>query len=182
MKEANADARKQIKEIQTATDKLRGKEDVSKYLNSYEQFADDMAAHDATVVKLFTPEQLYRLKQIHLQREGPTALLGRYATRELTLTAEQEDKLADALKPLLKPKLMDVIPQTLAVSDLPERGKIVQQLVAKLDAVREEAMKCLTAEQKEKWKGMIGDEVATAILVVASPESFLWATVIGGGK
>lgn len=182
LKEAKAEAGKQLKEISAATDKLRGKEDASKYLNSYEQFADVMAAHDTTVVKLLTVEQHYRLKQVYLQREGPTALLSRYATRELGLTAEQEDNLADALKPLLKPKLMDVIPQALAVSDLPERGKIVQQLAAKLDTVREDAMKCLTAEQKAKWNEMIGGEVATAILVVASPESFAWATVINGGK
>jgi RNA polymerase sigma-70 factor (ECF subfamily) len=135
---------------------------------------DVLDAHDTTVEKLLTKEQLYRLKQIHLQREGPTALLSRYATRELSLSAAQEDKLSDALKPLLKPKLMDIVPQGLAVSDSPERGKIIQRLAARHDTMMEEAMKCLTAEQKAKWKEMIGAEVATAILVVASPESFLW--------
>ncbi len=178
--EAKAEVRKQLKVIQAATDRLRGKEDIAKYLNSNEQYTDVLAAHDLTVGKLLTPEQLYRLKQIQLQREGPTALLSRYAVRELGYTPEQEDNLAEAMKPLLKPKLMDVVPQALAVSDSPERGLIIQQLSATLDAVREDAIKCLTAEQKAKWKEMIGEEVATAILVVASPESFAWAAVMSG--
>jgi predicted DNA-binding protein (UPF0251 family) len=183
LKEAKREAAKQIREIQASTEKLRGKEDLSFYLVSFDQFTDVLVAHDATVSKLLTPEQTYRLKQIQLQRDGPTVLLGRHAVRELNITVEQEEKLAEALKPLLKPKVMDMVPQALAVSeDSPERGKVIQRMTANLDSVRDEAMKCLTAEQKVKWKEMIGEDIATAILVVASPESFGWAALIDRNK
>lgn len=182
LKEAKADVKKQLKEVQAATEKLNGKADISKYLESFEMFTDVLAAHDPVVGKLLTEEQLYRLKQIQLQREGPTALLSRYAVRELGLTVEQEDKLTEVLKPLLKPKIMDMVPQALAVSDSPERGKVIQRLAATHETMMEEAMKCLTADQKAKWKEMTGDEIAAAILVVAAPESFGWAAIMDNGK
>ncbi|MEO2090569.1 MAG: hypothetical protein ABGY75_13875, partial [Gemmataceae bacterium] len=44
---------------------------------------------DAKVLKVLKPDQIRRLKQIQLQKEGPAALLGRHALRALSPTVEQ---------------------------------------------------------------------------------------------
>lgn len=139
-----------------------------------EDFADCVLGLDTAVQKALTPDQLYRLKQIQLQRDGPNALLGRHAVRELALTAEQEDKIAEALKKLNKPKMMDLA-QTASISpEEPRVAKLLTVLAAELDTAREEATKNLSAEQKAKWKEMTGEELPTICLLVASPQGFVF--------
>jgi RNA polymerase sigma factor (sigma-70 family) len=151
----------------------------TKYL-MIEQCGDLGVGYDAAVLKLLTESQVYRLKQLSLQREGPTGLLGRYAARELTLTAEQEDKLADAVKPLTKPKLFDMGYEFSGKPLPPEGIKVIKQHAAMIDGVRAKTMEVLTDAQRKRWKEVIGEEVPTDVLLLTSGDGFLVKIAMGG--
>lgn len=147
-----------------------------------ERLGDTANDYDTKASKIITPEQAYRLKQVMLQREGPTAYLNRYAVRELALTPEQEDKIGESVGPLTRPKFNDITLSALAMPEDPKAAKLIQQRAAALDDMREAAVKHLTADQKAKWKEMVGEEVATAILVVASADAFVMRLALEAGK
>jgi len=144
------------------------------------QLCGDLAVtFDTTMTDVLTAEQVYRLKQLALQREGPPALLGRFAVRELGLTTEQEDKLAEALKPLTKPKLFDTAAEF--GKGVPEDGTpVVKQHAAMLDGVKDKALTVLTDTQKKRWEEMVGEELATEVLVLTSADGFLIGLAING--
>lgn len=156
--------------------------DLSEIQLMADRLGEAVNEYDVKAAKVFTPEQAYRLKQVILQREGPTALLGRYAVRELGLTPEQEDKIGEAVGPLTRPKYYDLTSSALLMAEDPKVAKLIQRRAAALDDIREAAMKHLTADQKAKWKEMIGDEVASAILVVASADAFVMRLSIEGAR
>lgn len=141
--------------------------------NQYEQLAAITWGYDDAVAELLSPAQQYRMKQIVLQRDGPAALLGRIAVRELVLTPEQEDKLALTLRGLTQPRMTNFIASAAARVEDPDCAKLVQQHAASLDELRAEALKHLTKEQKAKWQTMIGEEIPTATLVTGSGEAFV---------
>ncbi len=141
----------------------------------------DLALHyDEAVAKVLDAEQLYRLKQLSLQRDGPTALLGRFAARELALSAEQEDKIAELLKPLTKPKLFDVTVE-ISGKPLPKDGMlVVRQYAALVDGVKEKALGVLTGAQKKKWEAMVGGELPRDVLIFSSGDGYLMRLAISG--
>jgi len=138
-----------------------------------EMVTDCVFEIDGTIQKLLTATQVYRLKQIQLQREGPNALLGRFAVRELALTPEQEDKIVEAVKKLNKPKASDFAAVTAIAPEEPRIAKYLNTRSTELDTIRDEAVKHLTADQKAKWKEMVGEELPTICLLVSSPEGHL---------
>jgi hypothetical protein len=139
-----------------------------------DKMSDVVLGYDAKVLEVLTDEQAKRVKQLHLQREGPAGLVSRYAVRELGLSPEQEDKLADTVAPLHKPKIFDMLSTAIAQPGMPDVDKLVAARAAKIDGVRDEALKHLTADQKKKWKEMLGEEVPTAELVRGSAEAFVY--------
>ena len=185
-------SRDQEKLIDTAKDKLvEGKNALSKveakpsedrlqtgYL-MVEQFGDMALAYDVAALKALTDDQAYRLKQLSLQREGPAALLGRFAARELALTTEQEDKLAEAMKPLTKPKVFDM-GYELAKGVPPEGVPVIKQHAAFIDAVKEKSLAVLTDAQRKKWAQMVGVELPTDVLLLTSANGFLVGIAMNG--
>ena len=171
--EAKAEVVKEVKGLYAAAELLLRSEqkDYADYQVFYDKIGDYTADLDARAVKVLTADQVYRLKQLRLQLDGPTALLGRYAARELALTPEQEDKLADALKPLTRPKLADMLTNGILTPDDPKVAKLLQQRAAVVNECREAAEKVLTKEQKAKWKEMTGEAIPTVSLLVGSREA-----------
>lgn len=138
-----------------------------------DKLSEFAGAFDTRVVDVFTEDQMRRVKQLYLQREGPAALLSRYAVRELGLTAEQEDKMADELAPLLKPKVGDLLTATAMAPAHASFDKMIAQRAEKLDKTREAMLKHLTADQKKAWKEMVGEEVPTVELIKGAGETFI---------
>jgi Spy/CpxP family protein refolding chaperone len=147
-----------------------------------DKLTDAVAEFDPKVSEVFTEQQLQRLRQVHLQREGAPALLSRYAVRELGLTAEQEDKLADTLAPLQKPKMFDLLASAGMAPGQPGIDKLFVQRAAKLDAVRDDMLKQLTPEQQKKWKEMVGEAVPTIDLLKGSAEGFVMKLAVEAGR
>lgn len=139
-----------------------------------DRMSETVVGFDAKVLDVLSDEQVRRVKQLHLQREGPAALVGRYAVRELGLTPDQEDQLATAVAPLLRPKIFDLLTTAVAQPANAEIEKLVTARAAKIDAARDEALKVLTADQKKKWQEMLGEEVPTAELIKGSAEGFAY--------
>lgn len=175
---------KQLKAMTDASKAMQQKEgiELTDAYRLYEQFADQMLGIDAEIEKRLTADQLYRLKQIQLQRDGPNTLLGRFAIRELALTAVQEDKIAEVLKKLNRPKMVDFAQMVAINPEEPRVAKLLTALAAELDTVREEAVKQLTADQRARWKEMTGDELPTICLLVASPQGFLFRQAYKSAK
>jgi hypothetical protein len=147
--------------------------DVADFQRHTDQFGDQVSEYEAAAAKQLTADQMYRLKQIRLQSEGPTALLGRYAVRELALSPEQEDKIADALRKLTKAQAVNWTTSAAVAPEEPRIAKFLSVRSTELDTLRDNALKHLTAEQKAMWKEMTGESLPTICLLVASPEGFV---------
>jgi hypothetical protein len=130
-------------------------------------------AFDDELPALLTADQIRRLRQIQLQREGPAALLGRHGMRALNPTAEQEDKLAAEYAKRNRVMMVDEIIAATA-DGLAEPGRESEALVAVLtqyaddtDAVQEVMLKVLTAEQRATWAKMVGEPLPRKELILA---------------
>jgi RNA polymerase sigma factor (sigma-70 family) len=121
------------------------------------QIAGPSSVNDAEFAKgaadVCTPEQMRRLKQIGIQATGPEALLDRRVIRTLHLSAEQEDKI-DALLPTDHKRG--------AMIAINVNG--VDKIAEKTDQTWAAALDVLTAEQRGKWNGLIGEQLPTAEL------------------
>jgi hypothetical protein len=143
-------------------------------------FIDEaMRANDLEAVKVLTADQLRRLQQVQLQKEGPAALVSRYAVRALTLTPAQEDRLSQVIGRLNKTGFIllnfelgaaeeaaAANPNAVAMKDTVRRVLAAQ--ATDVDAVRDEAVKLLTDDQKKRWKQMTGEPIPTAELLKAT--------------
>ena len=99
----------------------------------------DRGSSQFQLAKILKPEQLERLKQISLQMQGVSALCNSQDTiDELGLTLEQQEKLKAVFMPASK--------QT---GKKPMTSQLAQQ-------VRENALKVLTPEQRERFNKMQG--------------------------
>lgn len=139
-----------------------------------DKISDAAAGYDGKVLEVLTGEQTKRLRQLHLQREGPAALVGRYAVRELGLSAEQEDAMGDELAVLQRAKMFDMLGTMAMMPGQPGVDKVVGQRAARVDEVRDKMLKHLTADQRKKWKEMIGEEVATGELLKGTADGFVY--------
>jgi RNA polymerase sigma factor (sigma-70 family) len=175
---------KQLKAVAVASKAMQQMEGISltDAQQLYDQLADVVLGLDAAIQEQLKADQVYRLKQLQLQREGPNALLGRLAVRELALTAEQEDKIAEAVKKLNKPKMVDIAQSASINPEEPRVAKLLAVVAAELDSIRDDALKQLSAEQKVKWKEMIREELPTICLLVASPQGYLFRQAYKSAK
>lgn len=130
---------------------------------------------DVEVEKVLTADQLRRVRQIQLQKEGPAALLGRYGIRAINPTVEQEDKMAAELAKCRKVPMIDEIiaASTGALGgagngDMPALQKALEKYCADNDAVQEAMLKVLTAEQRAKWAKLVGDPLPRKELMLSS--------------
>lgn len=130
-------------------------------------------AFDDELPPLLTADQIRRLRQIQLQREGPAALLGRHGMRAINPTAEQEDKLAAEYAKRNKVMMMDEIIAATA-GGVAEQGRESEALVAVLkqyaddtEAVQEAMLKVLTPEQRATWAKVVGEPLPRNELILA---------------
>lgn len=179
------DQRKKLDELGTETAKkavaqyagvkqrnANGSEDV---LGSIASMLDASREFDEQAMKLFGPEQVRRLKQVQLQKEGPAGLLSRHAVRALRFTPEQEDELAAELAKAPKLPLLDEIVAMCEPGGLGNGGNEAEgmkRLLAKhasgVDVVNDAMLKLLTKEQRATWAKMTGDPVPRVELLKAT--------------
>lgn len=135
--------------------------------------------NDRAALPILRPDQLRRLRQIQLQKEGPSALVGRYAVRALTLTPDQEDRLSAVVGTLNKTGFTllnfelgaaaedaNANPNAQLMKDTVRQ--VVAAQVVEVEAVRDEALKLLTKEQRARWAQMVGEPIPTGELLTAS--------------
>lgn len=130
---------------------------------------------DAEAVRVLTPEQSRRLKQIQLQKEGPAALLSRHGIRAINPTAEQEDRMSAELAKLTRPPMFEeVIAMSTGAGGPPgtdsEKAclKLLEKYAADQDKVQEAMLNELSKEQRAAWRKMTGDPLPTVELLKAS--------------
>ena len=93
------------------------------------------------------------LKQISLQQQGATAVLNdETVSKELKLTDEQKQRIKDLTAETMK-EMRTAIPQG---GDREVARQKIVDFVKKLD---DKVVDSLTAEQKAKWKEMIGTPI-----------------------
>ena len=92
------------------------------------------AEGEAAIRKTLSPEQMKRLEQLQLQREGALAFNREEVRKQLAITPEQEEKLRDVQGDGFGPPRFD--PESL-----------------------DDALKILSDEQKSKWKELAGNEI-----------------------
>ncbi len=144
---------------------------------SNEKLNEKLAQYDEKAAAVLTDAQRRKLKQFQLQREGPKALLGRIAVRELALTPEQEDKLAEVLAPQLRARPFVNLPTKIAArnpQEVADIDKVLGSRAEAADKVWAEALKVLTDAQKKKWKDMTGDPLPAIELAAAATEEFFF--------
>ncbi len=141
-------------------------------LDIFNGLDDTVHGYDAKAVKVLTAEQLMRLRQIQLQRDGAAALLSRHAVRVLKLTPDQEDRIADAAAKMRGTGALMVNVELQAGADDPRVTAIVDAIrrkqAADFDDVMKAAVKNLTAEQKKAWADLTGPAIPTVELLRAA--------------
>ena len=157
-----------------AAKRAQGNGDAEAQLDLFGQVLDAGKEFDAKVMKVLSREQVLRLKQIQLQKEGPAALLGRHAVRALAPTPEQEDAMAAELAKWKKvPMIDEVVAMSYleqspnAAAEMAAAQRILDKHAAEADAVSTAMLKHLTKEQRDTWKLMTGEPVGRTELIRA---------------
>jgi hypothetical protein len=112
--------------------------------------AEQRAKETEELKKILNEDQMKRLKQLQLQRQGMAALAETEVQSELKLTADQKSKVEAALQE-----------QRQAMRDaFQDGGGDPQAARAKMEELRkktnEKLEALLTEEQKSQWKAMLG--------------------------
>jgi hypothetical protein len=110
---------------------------------------------EAFLTQVLQPQQVRRLRQIVLQRQGGLALGNHQTAEELGLTEAQRKK-ADAIIAQLTDRLNEM-PRA---SRGPEGRKQVEE---KREAAKEELLGLLTPEQQAHWTEMLGEPLVGEI-------------------
>lgn len=141
-------------------------------LDIFNGLDDTAIGYDAKAVKVLTGEQLTRLRQIQLQRDGAAALLSRHAVRVLKLTADQEDRIAGEVAKSRGTGSLMVMIELQASSDDPRMSAMIDGIrrkqAAEFDDVTKAAVKNLTAEQKKAWADLTGAAIPSVELIRAA--------------
>ncbi|HEX3150097.1 MAG TPA: hypothetical protein VHR66_18615 [Gemmataceae bacterium] len=123
-----------------------------------EVFKEELEGPMKEVEKILKPEQMTRLKQISRQQGGPAAYLKSENVADLKITDEQKKKLKEINDELQK----DV--QELRAGAGGGKGgfgplppETREKITALTKEATEKAVDVLTAEQKSKWKTLIGE-------------------------
>ena len=110
---------------------------------------------DAAIAKVLMPEQVKRLKELQLQRQGVAALGRPDVSEKLSLTDEQKTKIREALE-AGRPDFSAFGNLRDASED--ERRKAMEEMRAKREKAEADAMAVLDAEQKAVWESMVGEK------------------------
>jgi hypothetical protein len=144
-------------------------------LEVFGMIAEVNAELDVEAVKVLTADQLRRVRQIQLQKEGPAALLGRHGIRAINPTVEQEDKMSAELAKWRKLPMMDemVAASTGALgaaggNEQAAFQKVIDKFCVDTDAVQEAMLKVLSAEQRATWAKLVGDPLPRKELLLSS--------------
>jgi hypothetical protein len=107
----------------------------------------------AALAKTLKPEQLKRLKQLQLQRQGNGAFTDAKVQKALKFTSEQKEQMDTILKDSAK-EMRELFQSARGGGDFQEMRK-------KMTEMNKETTKkiqdVLSADQKKKWKAMIGE-------------------------
>lgn len=129
-----------------------------------------IAEVDSELVALLKPEQVRRLKQISLQAQGPRVLLDRRVIRALGLSAEQEDKIDDAITKASKAEAITIPAGPQAAEQFAEKR------AEQADKLWEETLNVLMKDQRATWDKLIGKTLPTKELQradVNGPSTFI---------
>lgn len=103
-----------------------------------------------TAVTILKPEQMKRLREIHLQLQGPQAFHSPGVVRELKITDEQKEKIQELQKEAHKE-------MTELRKPGGDREKVLKRIEEISKANRDKILALLTVEQKAHWKQMTGE-------------------------
>ncbi len=144
----SADQVKEVEELQAKQrDSFQGLQDLSQE-ERIQKMQENAKKTQEAVDKLLKPEQQKRLKQLNLQSTGPMGLArNEEAAKQLGLTEDQIEKLRE-----LQPRGGF---GGFKKGDDPAEAR--KKAAESRRANNEKAMELLTAEQKTKWKEMIGE-------------------------
>lgn len=109
---------------------------------------------DAKLAEILEHEQLVRLKQLKLQREGIMAIARPDVADMLTLTQEQKDKVAQAVEAYRSRRNL---PNFRDLSD-EERDKYFAQRREQREKTEADLLALLTEDQKQKWEEAQGEK------------------------
>ncbi len=111
--------------------------------------------NEKAVNEILTPEQQKRLKEIYVQLAGGSAILNEGIQKDLELTDDQKTKIKD-----LQTKQQEANAELRTKMQNQEIDRQQMQDIQKKnnDALKEELIKVLTADQAAKFKAMAGKE------------------------
>ncbi|HEY7314755.1 MAG TPA: hypothetical protein VH643_35735 [Gemmataceae bacterium] len=143
----------QVKKIKELSEKqresFRGLRDLSQE-ERRTKLQEAAKANEKAVGEILKPEQLKRVKQISLQRQGGRALSNPEIAKALNLTSEQTDKIKKIQEEARAGR-----------GQRGQGGRLDEEARKKLEEARkatnEKIMSVLTAEQKTKLKEMTGE-------------------------
>ena len=128
----------------------------------HDLYKEELEGPTKELDKILKPEQQARLKQIARQQGGPRAYLKSQNVKDLNLTDEQKTKLREITTELDK-DVAELMPKG-GFGKGAGGGGFSPELREKLEALNKEAAEkaanVLTAEQKSKWKELIGEAYA----------------------
>ena len=144
----------QVKRVAEEFKKLREKTEELQDLEKDERskkMQELIKEADKTVADILSPSQLKRFKQINLQTQGVRSLYSPALAKELGVTEEQRRKIKEIKDATDKEKM-----------DLRQLGQFVgKEARQKMKEINKRAdekiFQLLTADQKAKWKEMIGE-------------------------
>ncbi|HET6881720.1 MAG TPA: hypothetical protein VFI31_16270 [Pirellulales bacterium] len=112
-----------------------------------------MKAAEEKMNKILKPEQLTRLKQLALQRQGVMALTRPEVAKDLGLTKEQQEKIREiqaSTRPEGGRNFQDLSDE--------ERQKLFAEMNERREKAQTEMLAVLTADQKAKFEELKGKE------------------------
>jgi Spy/CpxP family protein refolding chaperone len=150
-----ADQLTKLKEVLEATRGPGGNRDMTEEERTkmMEEMAKRTAEQEKKIAEVLNEKQVARLKQIRLQATGVMAIMGEELSKELSVTAEQKEKIQGAMREIRA-----------ATRDAGAGG--FAQMGEKMNA---KVMEILTAEQKTKYKELCGAPFDVAQLRMGGP-------------
>ena len=173
-----AEYEKALKKI-AGPEVVNGPSDPTVEIERFKDLAVEVAQFDAQVILILTPAQHRRLRQMQLQKGGPTGLFNRHMLRALAPTVEQEDAMARELAKykrvtILNEEMIAMFSMSMTVTEptgeadqLAQATHIeatnvdvirdfIRKEIESQEKVRQAMLKHLTAEQRATWAALTG--------------------------
>ena len=119
-----------------------------------EERAKQVAEQDKKIGEILKPEQVARLKQLRLQASGAMAFTNEELVKELKITKEQTDKIEAAMQ---------------ALRGSAQGGGGAGAFAEMREKMNAKVMEILTAEQKTKYKELLGKPFDLSQLRMGGP-------------